>query len=525
MLLINRLYTHSLSEREAIYFSGEKKTVTYKELLNSAKNYGGSLKKFGIKEGDIVLIFLPTSKECIDIFLGVMFIGAIPSLMPLPSDKQDHDIYWKSHESLFNHIADGWILSPQYFKDKIRSHSIESMIVFSPNDLELEHQENLFNYDLENIAFLQHSSGTTGLKKGVPITHKQLYRQINSYKNSINIDEDSVIVSWLPLYHDMGFIACFLMPLFIGCKLVIIDPFRWSARPRILFEEIDKHAGTHCWMPNFAFSHMANIASSVSENISLRSMEKFINCSEHCKPESFKKFLEAFSHLGVNREMLNCCYAMAETVFAVTQTDSNPSQPENNTLSSGRPIDGVEIRIISDNGTIINDEGQTGEIQIRSNFIFNGYYKNNQKTKDVFEGEWYKTMDYGFIKNGELFIQGRLDDMIIINGKNIYSHEIESEIYSVNGVIIGRSVAFSIENTISSTDSLIIVCETHFAENSLLRDLKQRIYNHVFNTISVMPREILLVPPKSILKTSSGKTDRKKNKHRYLEGQFVEIKS
>ncbi len=488
--------------------------------MDASLRYGGALERAGVRKGEVVLIFLPTSEACVGVFLGGMLVGAIPSLMPLPSEKQDPDVYWASHAALFRHVGEGWIVAPREFVDAIRECSGGSLNVLPLDALDLQEPASIATVQPSDVAFLQHSSGTTGLKKGVPVSHRQLADQLEAYAGAIDLNEKSVIVSWLPLYHDMGLIACFLLPVFTGCKLVVIDPFRWTARPRILFEEIDRQGGTHCWMPNFAFSHMANIAASVPARFSLRSMKKFINCSEHCKPGSFDRFVEAFAHLGVVDEMMTCCYAMAETVFAVTQTGPGPCARERNTLSSGRVIEGMSIRIMGDDGREVTEDGEIGEIQISSAFLFDGYYKNPDRTKESFEGGWYKTRDYGFLKNGELFVQGRLDDMIIVNGRNLYAHEVESELSSIPGVIAGRSVAFSIENEAASTDGLIVVCETMIEDPLSLDDLKQRISDHVFAVIAVMPREILLVPPRSILKTSSGKTDRKRNKQKHAEGKF-----
>jgi fatty-acyl-CoA synthase len=169
----------------------------------------------------------------------------------------------------------------------------------------------------DDIAFLQHSSGTTGLKKGVALSHKSVLNQIESYSENLKLDSKDVIVSWLPLYHDMGLIACFILPMLKRIPVVMMDPFDWVRNPKMLFEQIEKNKGTLVWLPNFAFNFCAQM---ITEKHELSSMKAFINCSESCKPHTFRIFYDAFKGWGLKKHSMQTCYAMAETVFAVTQS-------------------------------------------------------------------------------------------------------------------------------------------------------------------------------------------------------------
>ena len=175
--------------------------------------------------------------------------------------------------------------------------------------------------DASEVAFLQHSSGTTGLQKGVALSHEAVLNQVASYSEAIALNDQDVIVSWLPLYHDMGLIAGFILPLMQGVPLVMMSPFDWVAHPALLLHAINDYHSTLCWLPNFAYNHCARrIRQRDSEGLSLASMRMFINCSEPVRHESHQMFLDRFAANGVTAEMLAVSYAMAENTFAVTQT-------------------------------------------------------------------------------------------------------------------------------------------------------------------------------------------------------------
>ena len=384
------------------------------------------------------------------------------------------------------------------------------------------------------IGLLQHSSGTTGLKKGVALSYRAIAAQMDSYGASIGIDADDCIVSWLPLYHDMGLMACFVIPVYFGVTLVHLDPFHWLAQPARLFAEIEERRGTLTWLPNFAFEHLANIAT--EHRYDLASMRAFIDCSEPCRKTSLVRFAESFAPFGVRPEMLQICYAMAETVFAAAQTPmggalayayvdrsrleigspaplTDEGAPGASVVADvGRPLAGAEINIHDLEGRALPD-GVVGEIAIRGDFLFEGYYKDPERSRDRLRDGWYHTRDLGFRLNGGLFVLGRLDDVIIVNGKNLLAHDIEAVINTVQGVKPGRAVAMAMFDERNGSDVLLVMAETiGDAAASLRREIVERIYAHV----GIKPFDVRLVPANALIKTSSGKISRKDNLARYL---------
>ncbi|HFC05140.1 MAG TPA: hypothetical protein ENJ55_05485 [Rhizobiales bacterium] len=394
------------------------------------------------------------------------------------------------------------------------------------------------------IAFLQHSSGTTGVKKGVMLSHDQIDLQIKACAQSLDLGPKDRIVSWLPLYHDMGLIACFVLPLALGIEVTYLDPFRWVARPHSLFDAIGRHRGTLVWLPNFAFRHLVRAVPASGGSFDLSSIRAFVNCSEPCLNETLEEFVRTFEPMGVHAGQMSCSYAMAETVFSVSQTP--PGQPvmkvevDRDALamdgaclyphkgtrqrqwlaSSGRPLNGVEIRVIDEKGKAVAD-GCCGAIQIRCPFMFTGYFRDQAKTTRAFDGDWYITRDRGFLHQGEVFVLGRIDDLIISNGRNFHAHEIEQIVSGIPGVISGRVAAFGHFSRTAGSHVLVILAETDFDRaNQDSSSITRMISQRVFDVLNISPHDVVMLPPKTVIKTTSGKIHRTANKQLYEEGKL-----
>lgn len=524
----------------------EEQTLAYGALWTVSRLRAAALRKAGLREGEVVLIFAPQGLGAIVTWLAAMIAGGIPSLMPLPSERQDTAHYWRQHALLFAHIGSGMAVMPAAFQEAPRAAlagmpwrllPLEALADgAAPVDPGFE--------DAERVALLQHSSGTTGLKKGVPLTYAQLEVQVRAYAHSLHIGEGDHIVSWLPLYHDMGLIACLVLPLTLGLEVTCLDPFRWAAKPQLLFDAIAKHRATHVWMPNFAFLHLVRAVRADLRKWDLSSMKAFVNCSEPCRPSAFDAFFDRWRDHGVTRGMLTCCYATAESVFAVSQTCPGqeaarislaagslgilgqpahraiPGEQAAEFLSSGRPLHNVQLRLCDESGTAVPD-GCYGAIHIAAPFLFSSYHKDPERTAIAFDGEWYRTGDIGVILEGELYVCGRLDDMFTVNGRNLYAHEIEEVCSSVPGVVAGRVVAFPYFVQAIGSNQLVIVAESLLTAEKAREALRVAVGNAVVTAVGVLPSDVRIVPRRTVIKTTSDKMDRKSNMLRYSEGRLV----
>ncbi|MGH7073609.1 MAG: AMP-binding protein, partial [Stellaceae bacterium] len=323
------------------------------------------------------------------------------------------------------------------------------------------------------------------------------------------------------LYHDMGLIACLLLPAYFGIPFAHLDAFEWVARPELLFAAIEAHRGTLVWQPDFAFAHLAARVSG-ARRYDLSAMRAFINCAEPCRAESFAGFLDRFAASGVKREMLQSCYAMAESVFAVSQTapGSVPrtrmiGAPKRPAMALGRPIAGIEVSVRRRDGREARD-GEIGEIALRGAFTLKGYFRNPGLTSDRIRAGWYLTRDLGCVIDGEIHVVGRRDDVLIVHGRNLHAGEIEAAIAALGLTRPGRAVAFTHHDARHGGNGLVILAERR-RQGGLDDDaIIGRIAVHIRAMFDVQPREVRLVPPGFIVKTTSGKVSRQGNRRKYL---------
>ncbi len=520
--------------------AGRETRVTYRDLARESQRYAHFLAANGVRRGDVVLIVLRHSPDLFASFLGAMLAGAIPSFMPPPTSKQDPQLYWRSHQKLFARIGAGAVLTSADHRASLHANlpnlSLRVLVAdearsFAP---EFAAPATIAPHD---IAFLQHSSGTTGLKKGVALSHAAVLTQIANYARALQLTPADRIVSWLPLYHDMGLIACFMLPLVTRTPVVMLDAFEWVANPVLLFDAIKLHRGTLCWLPNFAFHHLCRTVRP-SARLDLSSMRAWIDCSEPCRAETFDLFIQKFGGVGVAPEHLQVCYAMAETVFAVTQTRPSqpprvltvdadllrneqrvalvsPDAPHQTVLSAGTPIAGLHVRILDAHGHP-QPEAKVGEIALSGDCLFAGYYRLPDETERKLRDGWYHTGDLGFLLDGQLFVAGRKNDLIIVHGRNYYAHELEFIVNQTAGIHPGRAVATGWFRAEVGSEEVVIIAETDSLavadRTRLVLEVKERILAQAGLTVF----DVHLAPAGWLVKTTSGKLSRTENLQKYL---------
>ena len=478
-----------------------------------------------------------------------MMQGSTPSYLPFPTIKQDPALYFESHKKLFSLTQPVAIITYTELIPSLKQIISDDVTVIDINDY--AHQDYLddtaSDIPLDRVALLQHSSGTTGLKKGVALTYRQIETQAAAYGPMIGMDDSSVVVSWLPLYHDMGLFTSFLIPLSRGASIVSLDAFEWVKSPMLLLQSLALFKGTHTWLPNFAFNHIVN-ATPATATFELQGTKAFISCSEPVKPATISRFVERFAASGVTAEKVQACYAMAEASFAVSQhpldrparvtrfdkraldtsqlvfaADSH-SETTIEMVSNGPAIPGAEIGIALPDGSVTTapNNRQVGEIIVRGPFVFDCYYNNPEATQAARIGDWYKTGDVGFVYEGELYICGRTKELVIVHGRNYYLHDIEEIVSGVPAVIPGRAVAIGVEDPGDGAEEILLLVETEYDlaapdTEEAHKELRRAIKRSVFNMLELMPRHVEFVPRGWLVKTTSGKISRVENLRRYRE--------
>lgn len=511
-----------------------EEVLTCGDALDRAGRVQAMLKSRGVDRGDVVALMLDGQVDVMTAFVGVSLMGAIPTVMPLNTQKQNPETFWSSHAKLFERTGVRAVVTTAAGLKNINdwmtgsAHQLGFLLLDHADCGSFDPDRTITEVDHDDIALLQHSSGTTGLKKGVALSHGAVMEQIVSYAESIGLTKDDKIATWLPLYHDMGLLSSFIMPAVIGSPIVAIDPFRWVMEPHSIFSMIHDHGCQFTWFPNFAFEHLVRTDRG-DEVYDLGGMKAFISCSEPCKKETFERFQKAFVRHGVRAEQLQTCYAMAETVFAVTQSQVNQpvrAAPQDmpqfadgftisNTVSVGRPISGMQVRIVDPDFNQL-PEGQCGQIAVKAPYLFSAYYRLPDETAAAFVDGWYLTGDIGTLVDGELFIIGRIKDVIVVNGKNIVAHEVEADVSRISGVKPGRAVAFGVYSDRVGSEELVIVAERDGPLSDHERAISAEIRECVMSSCGIYPARVRLVEPGWLVKTTSGKISRSDNHRKYL---------
>lgn len=543
-------------------------TLTYRQLVEGAAPYAAALERGGIQPGEVVVLILQHGLDLVNAYFGAVLHGAIPSIMPFLTEKLLPERYRADLASLVSITRPSSIVTYADFAGEVyaaldgRFSSVAAAcaggnasgddperdnpvrLVLLTNDVSagdgpLAEQFGGLQRRPEDIVLLQHSSGTTGLQKGVALSHLALFNQLNVYSRALRLEPRDVIVSWLPLYHDMGLIAGFLMPIVKRVPLVLMSPFEWVRAPQRLMQAVSRYRGTLTWLPNFAYNFCARkIRDRHLEGVDLSSWRAVINCSEPTRWESHQSFAERFKQWNLDPRALMTCYAMAENVFAVAQggmdepvtvdeidreafqverlaRPASAGRPSIKMLASGRPLDNVEVRILADDGREL-PERCLGEVALRSDCMLTGYYRRPDETAKAFRDGWYLTGDYGYLANGELYVSGRKKDLIIVGGKNIYPQDLEQLAMGVPGVHPGRVVAFGIYNEEAGTEDVVIVAEVETSDPDERERIAEAVREVVTRGSAVALRQVYLVDAHWLIKTSSGKTARLANREKYL---------
>jgi fatty-acyl-CoA synthase len=527
-------------------------TLTQQDVIEEAWGFAAWLRSRGVAPGAVVFLILRHCPELYPTYLGAMLAGAVPSFLPFPNPKQDPKLYWESHRRVFERTGARCVVTYSGLVREVTTVAkrldLEVFDVAGLERLGLAEHVREFQGD-DDIALLQHSSGTTGLKKGVALSYRAIREQIEAYVTVLDPESklaDARIASWLPLYHDMGLIACFLLPAYLGTPIVSLDAFTWANHPALLLEAIEQFKATHAWLPNFAFQHLVRVTPR-SANYDLSSLQVLINCSEPVKAESLDLFLDRFADAGVRRETLKACYAMAEAVFAVAQSPlegapriveidavnlaasrravapRDDSRPVLRAVSNGRPIPGMKVRITR-NGKPTG-ERDVGEICIQAPYLFSGYLGDPDSTAQAFDDGWYRTGDLGFVLDDEVFVTGRIKDLLIINGINYFAHDLEATVSGVEGVKAGRCAALGVYNDAVGSEQIVIVAERADGARPDGDPITvQHINQALWGRFGVGAGDIRLVEPGWVIKTTSGKISRTENlvKYQRLRDRTVE---
>src|SRR5579864_4054132 len=549
------------SRKHLIFYvdEGESPSLTFGELLEGADRVAAELVQCGIGRGDTVALMLPTSREFFLVFAGILLAGATP--VPIyPPFRADRVAEYAERQSAILSNAGARLLVT--FREaagvakllKPLVHSLEGVatadaLVQSRAPAPLGPQLHSRPGDL---ALLQYTSGSTGNPKGVMLTHANLLDNVRAIGEALGMRSDDIGVSWLPLYHDMGLIGSWLMPLYFGLPVVVLSPLAFLSRPARWLRAFHRYGGTMGAAPNFAYElAAAKISDEEIQGIDLSTWRAALNGAEPVLPATLERFAARFAKCGFRRETLLPVYGLAEASLAVAippvgrgprvdrleratfahegravPAPPNASADDPNVISfvsAGPPVPRHEVRIANERG---EDAGERveGQLWFRGPSATQGYYRNAAATAALHpegaEAGWINSGDRAYRAEGEIYITGRVKDIIIHAGHNLYPHEIEDAVARVPGVRKGCVVAFGAADPIAGTERLVIVAESRERNPAAQAQLAQAITARVAETLGLPPHVVEVVPPNVIPKTSSGKLRRDATKQRFLCGEL-----
>lgn len=522
----------------------QNKYVSYKTLHEDALYFAEHLKKLNVKKDEPVVIMLPNNYDFLVAFWGCIYFGAIPTAIYPPMKLGALDLWEQRTRSLCNSLSAQYIVSqdPIYclghkgvshlklieIKNIKRDTSLGAPVERGPND----------------IAFIQFSSGTTGNPRPIIITQKNVLINSKDILDSFTLTkkEKHACASWLPLYHDMGLVGAMICSLRKKGNFYLLRPEVFLANPLLWFEVIHKYRVNFTLAPNFAFDLcQRRIKKEQLLNFDLSCLEVILSGAENVSYQTVNNFIEWFGEAKLNPLSIMPVYGMAEATLGVSFSPHLKGPQfsyfnKNELISNqkavvdksgiplaalGSPIGKMKLKIKNDKGED-QKEGVLGEVCIRGESISPGLYHPRHNIGHFNYGDFMRTGDQGFLHKGELYLWGRIKDLIIINGKNIDAHYIESQLNDLSFIRKGQVMAFGILDD-NAIEKLIILCE--LAKNtSYEHNFTKQVEGIIFKSIGIKPYKIEFYSSGSLPKTSSGKLQRSKAKELWLKSDIKDYK-
>ncbi|MBN1652694.1 MAG: fatty acyl-AMP ligase, partial [Deltaproteobacteria bacterium] len=490
-------------------------------------------------------MIVPDEKEFVLSFFGAMSAGIVPAPVYPPLLTGRLDSYLERTVDIMRSCEARSLLCPASLLSIVeqvasRVPSVEQCLVLEGMMESFDRQcEGLARAASEvkpsDICFLQYTSGSTRDPRGVVITHRNAIANILSMIEGFKLEsETEKAVCWLPLYHDMGLVAYVLLPALLHSQVIFMSPFSFVTRPQTWLEVVSAQRATNTASPNFGLGLAAKYADRL-DKIDLSCLKMIVCGAEPIQPDTVRRFLRTFEPFGLRATCIVPAYGMAEATLCMTHcakgkpfrtlsinrdkyfasgmVEVEARARESRTMeivSCGRVISGHEIKVIADNGETL-PEGRVGEIVFAGASASLRYFGDEESSNDVFRDGRVRTGDLGFLWDGELYVSGRIKDLVIVAGQNYPCQLIEWCVERVRGIRTGNVVAFSLLG--GDTERLVIVAECSDEQN--VHDINERVRAAVLADFGIRPHDVVVMTKGTLPKTSSGKLRRRKAKEEY----------
>lgn len=522
---------------------------TFGEFWRQTGACAGWLQRAGVAAGDTVALLLPHGGALMACFAGALWLGAVPTILAYPTFKVDPHKYRRGLAGVAANLDASLVviaqeLPEEFFCELLTMPGVTARVLPDLDELDGGAAPSRAQPAPDSIAFIQHSGGTTGLQKSVPITHRQALRHIRRLADGLGVQAQDRMYSWLPLYHDMGLITAFLLPLAVHMPVVTQPAAEWVLRPLRMLELMAAERCTLAFLPNFAFQFLADrLARQPLADLDLSHVRAIVSASEPVRAANMNAFANAAGARGLSSGALHTLYGMAENVIGITLSGVAAGTPPPRLwvarhslargarveassprgagavelVSCGRCLPATTVTAVDEAGDPLPD-GCVGELVIRSDTLFDGYHRQPALTAAVLHDGALWSGDLGFCLDGEIYVTGRRKDLIIVGGRNIFPEDVEAVVGEHPAVRAGRAMAFGIFNERAGTEDLVVVAELADAARgaddvSIARELRR----DVAATLDVTVKHIFLHRARWIVKSTAGKLARAETRAKLLQ--------
>ncbi len=515
---------------------GGEQRISYQQLADASANVAAGLQRAGVVPRQCVAIMLATSADYFSTYFGILMAGAIPvPIYPPARASQLEDHVLRHGGILDNARAVMLVTVPEAM---VVARLLQARVpglrqVVTPLQLaSAGGTPTPVTVRGDDIAFVQYTSGSTGQPKGVALTHANLLANIRAMAQAIDATPSDVFVSWLPLYHDMGLIGAWLAPLYVGFPLVVMSPLAFLAKPLRWLQALHRWRGTLSAGPNFAYALcLKRIDDAALSGLDLSAWRLAFNGAEAVSPDTVRRFAERFAACGLRPEAMTPVYGLAESsvgllfppgprVAPIDAVAREPFTRERRAVPAapgdagalrfaacGRPLPGHAVRIVDEAGVEVGERIE-GRLEFKGPSATRGYFHNPEQTARLFHDGWLDSGDRAYAADGDFYITGRVKDIVIRGGRNLYPQEVEEAVGRVDGVRKGCVAVFGSPDPATGTERLVVLAEVRPAGAEARARLRDAMSRAVIDAIGEPPDEIVLAPPHTVLKTSSGKVRR-----------------
>jgi 1-acyl-sn-glycerol-3-phosphate acyltransferase len=522
-------------------------SLTYAQLAEAARTVASGLIARDVVPGDRIALMLPTGIDFFAAFFGILYAGAVPVPIYPPARLSQVEEHMNRQAGILRNAGVRILVTvpealglASMLRGQVESLAlVESVAALTANAQPLQLPSITSG---EATAFIQYTSGSTGDPKGVILSHANLLANIRALGAAVEATSADVFVSWLPLYHDLGLIGGWLGSLYFAASFYVMSPLSFLRRPATWLRAMHRYRATLSAAPNFAFELcVTKVDAADIEGVDLSALRLVANGAEPVSVQTLRSFTERFAHYGFKPGAMAPGYGLAENTVVLTlpplgrpplidrvdrdalsrrgvATPARADDPKAlEIVSCGRVLPDHEIRVIGEGGRVL-DERHEGRLEFRGPSATSGYFRNETKTRELFHDGWLDTGDQAYIAGGEVFVTGRIKDIIIRAGRHIYPQEIEEAVAGIAGILKTGVAVFGMSDPATGTERTIVLAETAEADPGRRAALQARAREVATDILGAPPDEVVLAPPQTVPKTSSGKIRRSAARDLYESG-------